>query len=368
MLFTTLTTEDEEQLQVLLRRTEKISQYVRLKVIELSAQGHSVSELAEMFHLNKATIRTYIHAFKAEKFAGLSPQPIPGRPQKLKWTQADWLEVLNLPPSDYSLLNSHAQNWSLALLKRYFEQYHHLDLSRTSIHRYLQKADIRWKRARLRVHSPDPLYQVKRQRVESLRHKAMIGSLRASDATHPPPDQEREASLVYFDIADLRWCPDVCANYSIKGLQVKVDSPGLYNPWYGLLGSLIYPSGEGLYTIHDRKRSVEIVTHLQLLIDLDPDRFWFVVLDNASAHHTDRVQQFQRENQDRIEFVYLPTYSPHLNLIERLWRVMRSQVTKNQFFESLDHMAWAVINWLNLLPFSQFCSIIGIQDCKSSFV
>ena len=68
--------------------------------------------------------------------------------------------------------------------------------------------------------------------------------------------------------------------------------------------------------------------------------FWFVVLDNASAHTTPAVMSFAEQHRDRLELVYLPTYRPHLNLIERLWRLMRSQITRNRFFESLNDVSW----------------------------
>ena len=71
---------------------------------------------------------------------------------------------------------------------------------------------------------------------------------------------------------------------------------------------------QGLYTIHERKRAAELLTHLQLLIDFKPDCFWFVVLDNASAHTTPAVEAFACQHRHRLELVYLPTYSPHLHL------------------------------------------------------
>ena len=105
-----------------------------------------------------------------------------------------------------------------------------------------------------------------------------------------------------------------------------------------------------------------------MLIDLDPYRFWFVVLDNASAHTTAAVEAFANQHQDRLELVYQPTYSPHLNLIERLWRVMRSQVLRNRFFESLSAVTEAVVNWLETLHFAQFRSVMGIADTELTFV
>jgi hypothetical protein len=158
----------------------------------------------------------------------------------------------------------------------------------------------------------------------------------------------------------------VSNTYTPKGQQVKVETPGQLNPWYALFGSVVYPSGEGIYTIHQHKRHQEFQAHLQQLLDSDPDCFWFVALDNASAHTTPALQPFLDQHRHRLQLVFLPTYSPHLNLIERLWKLMRAQVTNNQFFDSLTDLSQAVVEWLTKLSFAQFCSLIGIDDASFS--
>jgi transposase len=178
----------------------------------------------------------------------------------------------------------------------------------------------------------------------------------------------KPAQLVFFDATDLHWCPDVGSSYGPQGRQRRVDSPGLDNPWYALFGSLEYPTGEGLYTIHQRKRHQEVRAHLERLLERDPDAFWIVVLDNASAHTTPKLEAFFQQHQDRLALVFQPTYSPHLNLIERLWRLMRGQMTRNQCYDSLKDLAEAIVEWLEKLPFSKFCSLMGIDEAQLIFV
>lgn len=174
--------------------------------------------------------------------------------------------------------------------------------------------------------------------------------------------------LAFFDITDLHWCPDVGKSYVLQGSQLKVNSPGLNNPWYALLGSLTYPHGEGLYTIHERKRHQEVQAHLQLLLDSEPDTFWFVVLDNASAHTPPKLDEFWQRYKEWLCPVFQPTYSPHLNLIERLWRLMRGQMTRDHFYQSLKELAEAIVEWLEKLPFSKFCSLMSIDEAQLIFV
>lgn len=182
----------------------------------------------------------------------------------------------------------------------------------------------------------------------------------------PEPPMKR-AKLVFFDSTDLHWCPEVGRHYVPKGEQAKVDSPGSTNPWYALFGSLVYPDGTGLYTIHERKRHQEVQAHLERLIDSEPDSFWVVVMDNASAHTTPQLNKFWEQNRHRLAVVWLPTYSPHLNLIERLWRVMRGQMTKNQFYSSLSELAKAIADWLEIFPISRFASLMGIEKTPLIF-
>lgn len=178
----------------------------------------------------------------------------------------------------------------------------------------------------------------------------------------------KPARLAFLDSTDLHWCPDVGKCYVAQGTQLRVESPGLANPWYALFGSLDYPSGEGLYTIHERKRHQEVRAHLERLLDSDPDAFWIVVLDNASAHTTPKLEAFLLQHQARLGLVFQPTYSPHVNLIERLWRLMRDQMTRNQFYDSLKEQAEAIVEWLEKLPFAKFCSLMGIDETQFIFV
>lgn len=369
MIYAKVNAQDRESILAEMKKTTDAKWYRRLKVVDLSGRGQTVPELAQLFDLSAATIRRYIHCFNKGGLAGLRPAYGRGRPLLLNWTEGQWLDVIAQSPADMEQLNTAAQNWTQALLRQYLETYHEVNVTQTTISKALRRAGIRWRRAKRRVHSPDPLYVVKRQRVDQLRQMALVGSLTSHSSARRRSDEPPKAAyLAFLDSTDLHWNPDIGSAYGLTGQQLKVDSPGLENPWYALFGSLIFPSGEGLYTIHQRKRAAELLEHLQLLIDLDPGAFWFVVLDNASAHTTPAVHSFEQLHLDRLELVYLPTYSPHLNLIERLWRLMRSQITRNRFYDSLSTLADAAVHWLNQLPFAQFCSLMGLDERQLAFV
>jgi transposase len=369
MLYARVDGETRQMVQAELRVAGDAKWYRRLKVIDLSGQGVAVAELAQTFDLTPATVRNYIHAFNTAGLAGLRPGYGQGRPLAVEWSREQWLDVLAQAPCDLAGLDTAARNWTQRLLQTYLAVYHQITLSQSALSTSLRRAGVRWRRAKLRVHSPDPLYVVKRQRIAELQQLALTGELTSGASSHPQSDEPpKVARLAFLDSTDLHWCPDLGAVYVPTGRQLKVDSPGLANPWCALFGSLVYPSGEGLYTVHEHKRAAELREHLQLLIDSEPDVFWFVVLDNASAHTTRLIETFASQHQTRLELVYLPTYSPHLNLIERLWRLLRSQITRNQFYDSLMALVLAAVLWLEHLPFAQFCSLMGLDESQLAFV
>jgi transposase len=202
-----------------------------------------------------------------------------------------------------------------------------------------------------------------------LKKKADQGTL----TSHDVPEAERNqpanpAKLVFFDATELPWCPEVGNSDVSPGAQLRVESPGLDKPWDALFGRLEYPPGEGLSPLHQRKRHQEVRAHLERLLERDPDAFWMVVLDNASAHTTPKLDEFWHQHPARLGRVFQPTDRPPRKLIERLWRLMRSQMTRKQVYHRLQELAEAVVEWLEKLPFSKFCSLRGIDEAQLVFV
>ena len=175
-----------------------------------------------------------------------------------------------------------------------------------------------------------------------------------------PENSQKSARLFFFDEANVSWCPKTGRVYRQQGTEYKVDTPGKNQRKY-LIGSLEYPSGDGLYEIYANKTHLQMKTHWQTLMEMYPDELLFIVRDNASSHTTAKLDDFLIHHKDRLRLVPMPTYSPHLNLIERLWHLMRDQINRSYFFKSFPELCEAVIGWLHRLPFSRFQSLMGIH-------
>lgn len=67
----------------------------------------------------------------------------------------------------------------------------------------------------------------------------------------------------------------------------------------------------------------------------------YIILDNARYHYSKAVKDCL--NEKNITLVFLPSYSPNLNLIERLWKFFKKKVLYNQYYENLEAFRKACI-------------------------
>src|SRR5215472_13401858 len=58
----------------------------------------------------------------------------------------------------------------------------------------------------------------------------------------------------------------------------------------------------------------------------------YVIMDNARANKNKKIEEFLKTS--KIKIRYLPPYSPNLNPIERLWKLMREKKIYNRYYES----------------------------------
>ena len=89
---------------------------------------------------------------------------------------------------------------------------------------------------------------------------------------------------------------------------------------------------------------------VQLLSMLDKKyehaREIMVILDNARYHYSQEVKDVVKES-TRLKLVYLPAYSPELNMIERVWKYFKKQVLYNKYYESVGDFRKAAIDFFS---------------------
>ena len=96
--------------------------------------------------------------------------------------------------------------------------------------------------------------------------------------------------------------------------------------------------------------NVNELTARRLLLKIraaHPDGPISVVWDNARYQHTPLVRNIARAA--RIDLVYLPPYSPNLNLIERVWKFTKKTALANRTFADFAAFRTAIDSTLDQL-------------------
>jgi transposase len=72
-----------------------------------------------------------------------------------------------------------------------------------------------------------------------------------------------------------------------------------------------------------------------LRLKYEPEITIIAVLDNAKIHKAQIIMDYCLQN--KIVLVYLPPYSPQLNPIEDLWRLLKKELA-NRALKTLDYL------------------------------
>ena len=148
MLYATVDKTAREALSQAIQLVQNAKKYRRLKVIDLSAKGQKVSEIAAIFDLSDNTVRSYINRYNQAGLAGLKANYGQGRNKTITLSKDELSELLERSPSQFKKLETGARNWNQTLMKQYLWEYHQIDVSQSAISRRFKDLGIPWNRAK----------------------------------------------------------------------------------------------------------------------------------------------------------------------------------------------------------------------------
>jgi putative transposase len=87
-----------------------------------------------------------------------------------------------------------------------------------------------------------------------------------------------------------------------------------------------------------------------------------MVLDNVRFHHAKRLKPILERYKERLELIFLPPYSPDLNPVERVWWLMRKQITHNRWVKSMDERLADFQHWHELTTQQQILAVCNLTE------
>jgi transposase len=306
-----------EQQRALLESTMKndASHRARMRAhgLLLSSEGITIKAIANIYHVDRDTVSTWIKKWEKHGDKSLHDQPRSGRPTTLNATEKELAQqyIKEEPRSLKHVAERLAQKTAKRLII-------------SSLKRLAKKARLRWKRVRKSLKSlRDPLAFAKCKReLEALQHQEDQGKI----------------DLYYFDESGFTLDPYI--PYAWQEPDTVIEIPARKSGRINVLGFMNRKNDLHPF-LFEQSVDTSVVIACFEAFSKTLKKKTVVVMDNTSIHTSEEFEEcLPQWKKKGLIIKYLTPYSPELNLIEILWRNIK--------------YAW--------LPFSAYQCINAMRD------
>ena len=295
-------------------RRARYGYLLALHLLLLCAAGRTPTEIAAVLFCSRSTVYRVVRAYRAGDLEWLEVEgtgsSLARRVGLSPTLSRSVLAILQAAPRACGWCRT---RWSCATVALELQARRGVAVSAETVRRWLHALGWEWKRAKLVAKDEDP------QRVAKLaRIRYTFEELRAGMV------------LFFADELDISLLPKVGYQWMPKGEQVEVPTPGTNEKRY-LAGALDITTGTTQHCVWYRKTTG---LFLDLLATLDREypspQFarLSVVVDNSKIHYAGEVEKWLAAH-PRFALLYLPTYCPKANPIERAFGDVHDKCTRN---------------------------------------
>jgi transposase len=287
---------------------------LRCTIVLNLVRGEPVQRISEILGCSRSQVYRVARRFVQQGEIGLSDRREDNGETKVDESyQAELLRlVADDSPQDHGYRRP---TWTQELLLLVMEQITGVRISQSRMSRLLRELEIRLGRPKPVVGCP----WKKARRTRRLRQlERLIETL---------PEGE---VVLYADEVDIDLNPKIGPDYMLRGTQKMVVTPGKNHKRY-LAGALNAKTGKLTWVEWDSKDSDLFILQLWQLVgrDYPKAKCIHIILDNYSIHSSQRTQIALAALGDRVRLHFLPPYCPDHNRIERVWRDLHDNVTRN---------------------------------------
>ena len=261
--------------------------------------------------LSLVSVNAWVKRYMAEGINGLNTRS--GRGRKPIMDCSDEASVRRAIEQDRQCVSKARAAWEQATGK---------EASDATFKRFFISIGARYKRIRKRPRGvPSPqLYEYKVEKLQELERQAGQGLI----------------ALYYAD--ERHTCTEGYVPYGwhLKGEDVFVPSQRVVR--LNIFGMITRDNQYEGFTTTERMTADKIVSFLDDF-SFRVRKDTFVVLDNATVQWVKELRPIW-ENRGLFLF-FLPPYSPHLNIAETLWRILKGKWIRPQDYASTDMLSYA---------------------------
>ena len=302
----------------------------RCQIVLSLVQGCSPSLIHDVRGCSTSQVYRVAKAFLEQGEAGLADRREDNGDLKVTEDYEWWLLiVVTKSPQDYAYRRP---TWTQELLIKVLHEKTQIRVSRSTMSRLL-------KRLWIRLGRPKPIVGCPWKKARKTRRLNWLRRLIAE----LPEDEV----IVYADEVDIHLNPKIGRDYMLCGTQKTVLTPGQNQKRY-LAGTLNARTGRLTWVEADRKNSDLFIRQLWQLVKQDyPDaKCIHIILDNYRIHHSAITKLVLQAIGSKVRLHFLPPYCPDHNKIERVWKDLHDNVTRNHRCRDMQELIGEVHSYL----------------------
>ncbi len=294
----------------------------KMEVLYLKSTGLAHQEICRLCTISKLTLTTYLKQYQSGGIERLKQLNYKGQPSVLN-AHASRLEGYFKEHPPRTVAEAQAKIEDITGIKR----------SPTQIRAFLKRIGLQYRKVGYvpgKGATPDKIEEQERFREDIL--EPLLAEAKAGERAVFFMDAAHFVHRAYLGFV---WC----------FTRLFIPSPS-GRQRFNVLGAINAVSKEVVIVTNTTYINAESVVELLVeLAYLGVEIPITLILDNARYQKCRFVQDVAGFL--GIELVYLPSYSPHLNLIERLWRFVRNDCLYSKYYEEFDAFKAAITDCLN---------------------
>ena len=268
----------------------------RAQFLILYHQGQTLSQLLLIFPVTRPTLYNWINAWEARGLLGLYNQPGQGRKRTFTTEQEEEIYkwVQDSPNQLNNVLDRIKETWNITISKK-------------TLTRILKRLEMSWHRFRRVTAGTPPAAEYEEK-------KKQLGELKQQE-------DNGEIALYFMDESGFCLIPYVPYGWQPIGQYLELLS--CMSKRLNVVGFLRRNLDLEAY-ISEQTINSDVIIYCIENFFIGTDIPVVIVMDQASIHTSNQIYFKRQEWEDMgITLFELPTYSPHLNLIEHLWKFMK---------------------------------------------
>jgi transposase len=306
--------EEQAEMLAALRRA-RYGYLLALHILLLCAAGRTPTDIAAVLFCSRSSVYRTVRAYRERSLGWRSDDdgqllPPIRRTGLFPMLRRSLLALLKAPPRAYGWCRT---RWSGATLALTRQDTRGLTVSAETMRRWVHKVGWVWKRPTRVAKDDDP------RRVERLARIRFIFE-----------QLTRDEAMVVADELAIHLLPKVGYAWMPKGTPMTVMTPGIHEK-HDLAGALDLATGARQHGVAARNTNAlcrDLLTRLDACYPAERYTRLYVVVDNYTIHHAKAVEQWLAAH-PRFTLLWLPTYGPRANPIERAFGDVHDLGTRN---------------------------------------